>query len=238
MKALIDGDVVAYETAYSMEGCSWAEVVGDLEERIYSIMEGAECNLASVYLTGRNNYRKDVAVTKPYKGNRKSEKPFWLPQIREHLYKDGAKCEIDMEADDLLGIDCIKTGGVICTIDKDLDMIPGMHYNWLKHEQGVYEVDAEQGVSLFLKQLVTGDSVDNIPGIPRKGEKAFEKLSDENLGDIWGLWLSVLEMYRTHAPNNWMDYLEEQAKLLWICHFKKNEWEFDWFERYLSGLSQ
>lgn len=62
---------------------------------------------------------------------------------------------------------------VICTKDKDLDMISGLHYNWTKDKEP-YEVSEQQALKAFYSQLLTGDRVDNIQGIKGIGNKKAE----------------------------------------------------------------
>lgn len=98
------------------------------------------------------NFREEIAVTKPYKGTRKQEKPFHFYNLTEYMLatKDVVISE-GCEADDLMGIaqfedwqqaykvwagvsvedkDYHSFNTVICSRDKDLRMIPGWHYSW------------------------------------------------------------------------------------------------------------
>lgn len=94
-----------------------------------------------IYLTGDNNFRLDV--NKEYKAHRKDvRKPAHFNAVREYLVtRWGATITDGIEADDAMGIEQMKwyksptnveTFGeldrtIICTIDKDLDTIPGPH---------------------------------------------------------------------------------------------------------------
>ena len=86
---LIDGDIVAYRCAFKCNdesektacyttGSFLSELVSDLYIQIENEPD------YRVYLTGKGNFRNDIAVTAPYKGNRKDkEKPVHLEAIRE-----------------------------------------------------------------------------------------------------------------------------------------------------------
>jgi DNA polymerase-1 len=129
------------------------------------------------------------------------------------------------EADDALGIAQTQLGpleSVIITQDKDLDMIPGLKYNFVEDE--TYSVTPEQGHYNFCMQLLTGDATDNIPGLPRIG-KAKAKAALEGI-ETEDLMAAVMQMYQAHAPTeDWYEYLREQGKLLWIRQEPGQDWE-------------
>lgn len=133
-----------------------------------------------VYLSGDGNFRKDIATYRKYKGNRdKSKRPQWYHAIREYMTKYwGATTITGEEADDVLGIEQVKALGndectIICSTDKDLLQIPGLHYNLTKEE--VIEQHPSDAEYIFYSQIITGDSTDNITGCPGLGKKAVEK---------------------------------------------------------------
>jgi hypothetical protein len=166
------------------------------------------------FITGKNNFRDKVATILPYKGNRDpTHKPKYYKDLREYLV-DKYKTEVveGQEADDMLGIiqwDNPDKSTVICSIDKDLKMIPGYHFNpgkgmfWY---QSMDEADA-----FFWWQMLVGDTTDNIPGIynigPRKADKA---LADGNHRKV------VEEMYQKQYGSKWKEAFDEVASLLWI----------------------
>lgn len=198
---------------------------GDLEETLKGvdglvgdIIEATDANEASLYLTGERNYRETIAVSLPYKGNRdKGHKPHHYAQIRDHLINEwGAILVEGQEADDALGIAQVtsqNTGKdtVICSIDKDLLMIPGLHYNWVKDEWN--DIDEHQGWYNFYKQMLTGDKADNIGGIPGVGEQTAKHilagLEVEEMQKAVGL------QYAKHFDDPEARMLEN-AHLLWI----------------------
>jgi len=109
------------------------------------------------------------------------KRPKHYEAIRKHLVDLGATQVEGMEADDAIAIEATANGGFIVSIDKDLDQIPGHHYNFVKHEE--YFVTEEQGLLSFYKQILTGDRVDNIIGIkgigPVKADKLLAKCKTE-----------------------------------------------------------
>lgn len=131
-----------------------------------------------MWISGKGgSFRDRIATVRPYKGNRDpSHKPVHYDSIREHLrVKYNSYMTSGIEADDAVSIYARKhyeTGGgplVICTIDKDLDQIPGNHYNYMsKVFYAITETEAERW---FAYQCLAGDTTDNILGVWKCGDK-------------------------------------------------------------------
>jgi DNA polymerase-1 len=171
------------------------------------------------YLTGSGNFRKDLATIKVYKGQR-PPKPEHLPATRDQLVQQwGAEIVEGQEADDAIGIKATDLKGdcTIVSIDKDLLMIPGTHYNFVKKEWT--EVSQEKGDYFFYKQLLTGDQVDNIQGVPGIGPKKAEK-AYEGCTTVQEMYQKALEMYKGDA-----NALLENARLLWLRRYEGEMWE-------------
>jgi len=79
------------------------------------------------------------------------------------------------EADDALGFNQTEDS-IICSIDKDLLMIPGHHWNFVKKEHR--EVSELDGIKAFYRQMLIGDSSDNIFGVKGIGKVKAAKLID------------------------------------------------------------
>ena len=192
------------------------------------------------------NFREAVAKKKEYKVGRKaSVKPLHYDNITEYLLAtyDCVMAE-GLEADDLLSVhqrNAEPLTTVICSRDKDLKMVPGMHFSWECGRQkqfGPERVDdmgrlfpiyrgvtakgepkmAElkgTGMSFFAAQLLTGDAVDSIPGLPGCGpKKAFEALKPCTTVDE--LFLAVKDLYVIKFGDSWESELLEQGQLLWM----------------------
>ena len=174
--AIIDADILCYRVGFASEDSSEAVCLARVTELVNSIVfKELRCDDYRAYITGRRNYRNEIAVTAPYKGNRKDNaKPKHYVAIRKHLQRLGAELIEDQEADDSVAIDATASGGWIVSIDKDLDQVAGWHYNFVKHEE--YYVTEEEGLLNFYTQILTGDRVDNIIGLHGIGPKKAEKL--------------------------------------------------------------
>ena len=225
-KCLVDADIVSYRAAAGTEGKSPREteekvdllmnyIVG--ETVVFPTGDNLEC-----YLTGTGNFRYDVAKTAPYKGNRKDvPKPSNLPEARGYLqHKWGAIISEGEEADDLIGIASAKGNPettVVCTIDKDMMMLPGWNFNFVKNEWTY--ITPEKGTRFFYTQILTGDNADNIKGIHRVGPVKAGKIL-EGCTTEQDLYAACVKAY-----DGDVDRVLENARLLWLRRYEGQLWE-------------
>jgi hypothetical protein len=223
--ALVDADFLVYRIGFSTEdepsGIAKARLTEWLEDFIYVKLK-ADHYLA--WITGKSNYRYDIAKTVPYKGNRKDAvKPKHYDALREHLVKrHDAILTVGEEADDTVAIDSTKLLDKcwIVHVDKDLDQLQGWHYNPVKDER--YYVNEFTAYRSFCTQLLTGDRTDNIPclaGIgPKKAEKVLKDATtkEELLQAAWGKYQEL---------GHTVEYLTEQARLLWLRREEGQIWQ-------------
>lgn len=222
-----------------------------LLQRIAFIQEATGSDSYCLYLTEGKTFRYDIATTKPYKGTRKENKPWHFDNLT--AYMQGVlpcKTVSYIEADDALSIEAIKDTEhtVICTRDKDLRQVPVNVYSWELGRQAafgpvlvsdpgwleLYDAGGKgklrgTGFAFFCAQMLMGDTVDNIPGVPKVGPvKAYEMLSPimniETYGHlVESLMFTVEDVYKEYFTDdlgmlspNWEDYLIEQGQLLWV----------------------
>ena len=187
--ALVDMDILVYRSGFAVERTevddhgAKIKVVEPLENAIYlvnktleKISDRTKCTGMVGFLSGSTNFRDKIAVTRKYK-DRPSRKPVHYDALREHFLQFDGIYEVEgQEADDALGIHQ-KEDTCICTIDKDLDQVPGWHYNFVKDEG--YFINEHEGQYHFHKQWLVGDSVDSIPGCPGIGLVRAKKILDK-----------------------------------------------------------
>lgn len=163
------------------------------------------------YLTPPITFRMDVKSD--YKANRKDQRrPENLKACKDHLTQEHNAMTVEgYEADDLLAIratELMDKGStpVIVSLDKDLDQIVCFHYNFVK-DLLYFTTETEARLNLH-KQLLMGDAVDNIPGIPKVGPKTAEKiLADVDDNDV-AMYRACLHTYIKKMPR-----LEEDGTL-------------------------
>lgn len=176
------------------------------------------------FLTGSGNFREQLATILPYKGNRDElHKPKYYREIKSYLVDIWRATVVHgREADDALGCEQWKhkdRSTCIVTIDKDLDMVPGYHYNWVKKE--FYDVSLDDANKFLFYQMLTGDRTDNIPGINKIGEVRATKLLDGL--DLESARNVVISKYREQYGEAWEQAYNEVAGLLWIQRIEGKE---------------
>lgn len=168
--ALVDGDIVCYRTAAVCENEDAPLALWQADELMKRILADVNASDHKVYISGDRNFRYEIYPD--YKANRKDKpKPRHLDAVREHLFtKWDAEITDGIEADDALGIRSRdrSTDTIICSIDKDLLQLDGLHYNFVRRE--IVQIDEESGWRNFYLQLLIGDPGDNIPGCPKIGK--------------------------------------------------------------------
>lgn len=175
-------------------------------------------------------FRDGIATIKKYKGTRQAYKPFHYKNVRDYMIKTWGASVVDgIEADDAIGIMQYKGNckDVVCTIDKDLNMIEGLHYNY--QTQAMFDISKMQALYRFHEQILTGDTVDNIPGIYRMGPVGAAKVLEGCLTEEDMFW-AVLNAYE-EAPEyrgNCYPAFVENAQLLWIMREVGDIWQPKW----------
>lgn len=227
MIALIDADVLVYRIGFTTEADPEWVASARIDESIGLILRNLGTQEYKAYITGadKSNFRYEIYPE--YKANRKAPKPRHYDYIRDYLQTaHNASVCLGEEADDRLGIESSKIApeGCIASIDKDLDQIPGWHYNWVKNIK--YIVTPEEGLKFFYRQLLTGDkAVDNIPGLrgigPKKADAALASYTSEPQ-----LFKKVSEMYRAHYPDSWAKVMLRNGQLLKIRTKEGELWQF------------
>lgn len=224
-KLLIDADYLIYGVGFASEEDSEkfakSRLVETLEDMVYVHLKA---DSYEAFLTGKNNYRYEIAKTVPYKGNRKdAKKPKHYDALRECMItRLGAVVVDGQEADDEVAIRMTKEPDqyLLVGVDKDLKQIPGWHHN--PHKAQTEYIDDFTGFKNFCTQLLTGDRVDNIPGLegigPVKAAKALGKAKTKEQ-----LLQAALEKYK-ELDYSW-DYFVEQGQLLWLRRTEGELWQ-------------
>ena len=182
--ALIDLELIAYAHAAKADttGTELRALVEMVQWQIHAICNRCATQDYHLVVSGRDNFRK--VLYPDYKAGRPEKPPLYVPLMKElkTLFPERWRMHDQLEADDLLGIMMTNgrvPGPICCSIDKDMLGVPGYHYNWNKDEWPGY-VSQEQADHQWLKQLLMGDSTDNIQGMKGIGEKKAEKLIEDN----------------------------------------------------------
>lgn len=197
----VDGDFLAYHCSYEKpdEPKTPEEIFHGTEVILDKLKKAAGAQHTMIHLTPKESNkggRFDTALVDPYQGNRKDDpKPRFLHLTRDMMEKRlGATQHRDCEADD--GMSSAQWGAVqsgdtnlsvIATKDKDLRMVPGLHLDWTSGEineaVGFGKLSWQKdklrgyGTIFFWLQMLMGDTVDNIGGLPMVYAPVLNRIS-------------------------------------------------------------
>lgn len=268
MRILIDADILRYQIGAIKASHPYikgeyipapeteiVKLVDDLIRHVIKINKGDSYICA---LSGKGNFRNDVAVQQEYKGNRdpNTARPFHYETVEKHIVKHYNHIIVDgIEADDWMAIEQRNDpdNTLIATRDKDMWTCFGWHYRWacgdrqpevLKHWVPEFESKL-----FFFQQMLTGDNTDNIPGcgirrevmwggklqLRRKGvgEATAIKLLD-GLTTVREMFDVVSAEYKKVFGENYEEVMLEQARLLYIGQTADNLFSWDWLNYELS----
>ena len=226
-KALIDGDILVYSVGFSTEDESEEAAILKMDSRIDEITFNCGASDYVVYLSDNlRNFRKGLFPS--YKAHRHQPKPKHYKALREYLINvEMAEVAENQEADDLLGINQTKDT-ILCSIDKDLLMVEGWHYNW--NRDSVMEVSKAEGLHNFYQQLITGDVVDNIPGQYGIGPVKANKIL-EGCETVEQYNKAVFDSYKKHfdrcTEEEILNHINIIGKLLYIRRQPEEVWSFE-----------
>ena len=224
---LLDADVIAYRSAAACENESVTQACSTASSLVSDALlhcdyEDFYYDRWQLYLTGKNNYRMEIAKTVPYKGNRTAQKPQHLPSVRDYLVAEWGAVVVDgEEADDAIAIAASANlaGSVIVSVDKDFLQVPTHFYDFVKRQH--HFITPLEGLKSFYRQMLTGDKADNIMGVRGIGKVKSAALIDECADE--------LEMYdvvcRVYADNDMgHDRVIENGILLWLRRYEGQIW--------------
>ncbi len=200
-----------------------------VKNSIQKILTDCHCTNYTVYLTSTDKSNFRYKVDPKYKESRsKTKRPHYYKELREYLIRYHPTVEVfGYEADDALGIHQT-SHTIIASIDKDLRMIPGKHYNIISGEMEEITKDGHLsliengkkrklvggGILWLYAQMLLGDSVDDIHGVPRCGPvKVYNLLKDKTLQEAKEV---VVKQYKKAFKGDAEQRLKTNYKLLKI----------------------
>lgn len=206
-----------------------------VKRQMMKIQRKTKADIMITVIGGEGNFRDDIYPE--YKANRTQPRPVYFHQARNYiLEKWDAHLTSGMEADDYVGIVNEKMRDkcnvTMVHIDKDLNMLPGNHYNFRTEE--FYTTTELEGYKLFGIQMLKGDSTDNIPGLFKlTGRKASVKYKARindcvSSGDIDN---EIVAIYTEDVKNGTQEYIDRMEamhlnrELLWILRKPRGEHE-------------
>lgn len=200
-------------TRKEVKDVEFAKMIAD--QMIQSFSETFPKYTMTVYVSGDNNFRDLVWKTKRYKGNRVSEKPKHLNAVLQYLQTKYNAIVSVGEADDAIAAEHYRyvpnARSVVASNDKDLDQLAGWHYDFIKKE--VYFVTQKDADIFLFQQILSGDQVDNIPGLPGIGPVKARAILGEPTSTA-SLFEAAVNGYKSLGFDEL--YFSEQANLIYI----------------------
>jgi hypothetical protein len=176
-----------------------------------------------IYFSSPSNRKDNIATILPYKGNRKKNtRPIFYNSIKKYIqYSWNWEEKEGFEADDLLSINQYQNNNsIIVTQDKDLSMVPGLHFNPITNN--TFSISPIEGCVNFYTQLLTGDPTDNIPGGYRVTKKQVKSSYLKKMKQIQ----TEQEMYEdalNYYDGN-IEVIKEIGNLLWMPRNYDDVW--------------
>ena len=239
---IIDADSIAYmagaceERDHAIHACN--KKLAQIREAVGP--HDTEILVCEDHRVSRRCFRYQVAVSRPYKGHRKPCELPHVDMVKEHMCSLDTYQPVpaDLESDDCVAMwhqACDKNAGgwmgsmrlegqsggsIIAHVDKDLDQLPGRHYNY--KAGSLYTVPTEKSVYNLCSQMLTGDTADNIPGLPRSGLAHASKVLDPLFGTrpAHDMLKAVVSAYVEKGMP--YSYFIEQARLLYLKRHSKD----------------
>lgn len=188
IRAILDSDTLAFAAASMAEGQDVSQACWNAENSLEKLAARLNGIPMTLYLTGENNFR--YKIFPEYKAYRRNlPRPTHLKAVKDYLVSQhNAILSDGNEADDLCGIDQCQSNSngedtILCHIDKDLDTIPGKHYNpaivrngVIVREEREYIISPKDAIYNFYYQLLVGDPTDGIKGAPGIGKVKAKRI--------------------------------------------------------------
>lgn len=175
-RVVVDADMLPYSCGFAAKGEPLSHALQLAKKALTRICEETGVDTLELYIKGKGNFREDLAFTHGYKATRTAAKPDTYDDIRQYLMEQWGATQVDgMEADDKVSLilweDFIAHNGdreecnvILSSPDKDLKNTPGWHHYPRSGE--VKWVTPYQAERHFYYQMLEGDQVDNIKGLP------------------------------------------------------------------------
>ena len=235
MRLIVDSDTLAFAAAAMAEGQDETQAIWNAVNSIQKLEAQFNGLPMKFYLTGENNFR--YSIYPEYKAYRRElKRPEYLEAVKNYLVSDwNAILSDGCEADDLCSIDQFQSNKMgeetlLIHVDKDLNMVPGRHWNppLTRHgliikEEKEYVVSPMEAIKFFYTQMLMGDPTDGIKGVPGIGKVKAAQILD-GLETEQELFEAVYDRYASEEE------MLLNGQCLWVWRSFGGIWEFPKFE--------
>lgn len=210
-----DGNPIRENNKFVYTDKSLEECFKASDDIIINILDKLSTDYFCGFLGASKSFRMDIYPD--YKANRKNlVKPVYIREVKDYLYsawKFTPSIE-GLEADDAVNItkNNLKDDFNITVVSSDKDLtkcIKGTYLN--PRDLSMIETSEKDARIFFWKSMIVGDFIDNIKGIPGKGEVYANNL------------VSFCEEHHTDYPMEVLDrYIKHFGEEEGIEEFRKN----------------
>jgi hypothetical protein len=240
-KGLPNKDIVK---AYNPEPVDTAlHNVGVMMEKIrgYYLYERKRNPIFKNFLSPKRNFRHDLYPD--YKANRKDDhKPYHLAACKDYLQKQFKAFKYDgYEADDLIAMTVKAIRGAdtkpleaeeirvaIVSNDKDFTQLGGAGVEQYDFTTGkVWTVTEAEATNYFYKQILIGDSADNIPGLYRVGSQTAIKMLEgaEEERDLYNRVVVTYQEKESLTIEEAVAAVQLRGSLLYLMRQENDIWQ-------------
>ena len=218
---LVDADSLVFASAVTSE--TLKEGVSKLNSSFYDILDKIDSEYGIQALrvyngTKGTNFRYEIYPE--YKANRRNTpRPELLGPLSDHLKSEWDSIQAENEeVDDVVAREALKYKSqgenvIIVSIDKDYLQVPVTIYNYRKRE--FTKISEKDSLINLSKQMIVGDSADNIKGVKGRGKIYAERLFEGDLSDF-GIFRRVYTEYLLKYGSEAKDEFTKNYKLLKI----------------------
>jgi len=220
---LIDADSLLYFSSYgSEEDLTLSE--NKLREKIYDILNIVETSYDIdeyfIFVKGKNNFR--YKIFKDYKKSRPAKHPIIDDLVKYLVSEFNAIESHNAESDDYVftftEMKKYKNKCIVCSVDKDMLQIPGIHYDYQKNKYHIISED-EGNYNLGI-QMIMGDAADCIPGLKGYGAVSAKKLLSIGMSSYQITKILIKEYKKVHG-SNYKEEIRINYKLLKLRDMRK-----------------
>lgn len=246
MTALIDADPLVYVIGWQYRDqlpdlMSIRDVQNSCDAMISQLLTRVRADRYVGSFSSEKSFRNRIYKYNPYKGSRRDKEQWvlnWEEVIKDHLRdKWFFVTPYDLEADDLLATAAaiLLPPYIVCSPDKDMRQIPGLHFNPGKEDAVPVQITSEEADYAFWLQVLMGDDTDCVAGIPGIGEVKAKKILEQaydpmmrpnvvrsayvkNFGPYYGreIWEQTVDTIQLLCPSHshWLYYGKNLMELI------------------------
>jgi len=226
-RALIDGDVLVHWTLWNATNLQ--ELKDSFQFNRDNWVGHSMSDEPQIALGGPTNFRDELHPSYkkvPSREKGRKDRPHWYGDAIEFARSlPESKVAEGQEADDLLAI-WQDGDDIIVSVDKDLRQVPGLHFCPRSSNLGLrdtFDVSPEEAKYNLDYQLLVGDPMDVIPGLPRVGPKTGVKLLAAGKTPI--------EMYKEVYGDDWEEQFLFNGRLLFLRRFNGDDFSVERYQQ-------